>query len=122
MRIAAVPRVVGVALLGGVVACASHPGGDAGCVPSRRFYLTKATFQGNKVLDACERGFHTASRFEIFNISLLRYDSTRGLVSDDSGTGPPGRAASYGSEDATGWVRTGGSSRFTDIGGALGSA
>src|SRR5438477_282517 len=116
-------RIATLALLGGIVACASHPGGgDPGAPILRRFYLTKGTFQGNKVLDACERSFHTASRFEIFNISLLQYDSSRGLVTDDSGSGPPGRAASYGSEDATGWVRTGGTSRFMDIGDAIGSA
>jgi len=116
-------RIAMLALLGGIVACASHPGGDGGGVPvTRRFYLTKGTFQGNKVLDACEHAFHTASRFEIFNISLLQYDSNRGLVADDSGSGPPGSAASYGAEDARGWVRTGGTSRFTDVAGAIGSA
>jgi hypothetical protein len=123
MRIALVPTLVGLAVVTGIVGCARHPGGDAAAIlPSRRFYLTKATFQGNKVLDACERGFHTASRYEIFNVSLLQYDSARGFVTDDSGTGPPGRSTAYGGEDAAGWVRTGGTSRFTDIEDALGSA
>jgi hypothetical protein len=115
-------RIATLALLAGIVACASHPGGDGEVPVLRRFYLTKGTFQGNKVLDACERSFHTASRFEIFNIVLLQYDSNRGLVADDSGSGPPGKAATYGAENATGWVRTGGTSRFTDIGGSIGSA
>src|SRR5713101_2701163 len=79
----------------------------------RRFYLTTATFQGNKVIDACARGFHMASRFEVLDVSTLRYDSRIGLTSDDSGSGPPSHAAAYGSQDPTGWVRTGGSSRFT---------
>src|SRR5438876_9840946 len=91
-------------------------------VRPRRFYLTIATFQGNKVLDACARGFHMASRFEILDVSTLRYDARIGLTSDDSGSGPPSHAAAYGSQDPTGWVRTGGSSRFTDSTERQGSA
>jgi len=88
----------------------------------RSFYLTQATFQGNRALDACARGYHMASRFEILDVSMLYYDSSIGLTADDSGSGPPSAAAAYGSSGPTGWVRTGGTSRFTDATGGRGSA
>jgi hypothetical protein len=96
--------------------------GRVGDADARRFYLTKDTFQGNQVLGACARGYHAASRFELLDVSSLRYDPTLGFTSSDAGMGPPGHAAAYGAEDPTGWVRTGGSSRYTDTGGAPGFA
>jgi hypothetical protein len=94
-----------------------------GSTPRRRaFYLTKDTFQGGQVLDACRRGFHMASRFELVDLGLLDYASDVGLTTDDAGYGPPSVAAAYGTPGARGWVRTGGGSQFTDAAGAAGSA
>jgi len=80
----------------------------------RRFYLTKAAFQGNKALTACGAGYHMASRFEIWDVTVLDYDDENGLTTEDSGSGPPSEAASYQRPGAVGWVRTGGDSQFTD--------
>ena len=88
----------------------------------RRFYLTKASFQGNRALTACAPGYHMASRFEILDVSVLDYDTSMGLTTDDSGSGPPSMAASYESPGPSGWVRTGGASQFTDPTGAAGPA
>ena len=104
-----------------IAGCAPHPRPPRS-LEARRFYLTKDAVQGNQVLGACARGYHVASRFELLDVSSLRYDPTVGLTSADSGMGPPSRAAAYGSEDPSGWVRTGGSSRYTDTDGAPGSA
>ena len=75
---------------------------------ARRYYLTKDVFQGDQALTACERGFHMASLWEIFNLSLLRYDTDRGTTAFDSGLGPP----NFG-----GWVRTGHFQHDTDLAG-----
>ena len=69
--------------------------------PQRRYYLTTGDFDGAAALTACDSGFHMASLFEIISPSVLRYDGTRGLVSFDSGSGPPHEG---------GWIRTGFSS------------
>ena len=67
----------------------------------RRFYLTNTSYPANQVLSACAAGYHTASIWEILDVSNLTYDAahpdakTRG----DSGFGPP----AYWE----GWVRTG---------------
>jgi len=90
--------------------------------PLGRFYLTRTTVQGNKALDACARGFHMASRFELLDLAALHYDAAIGVTADDSGSGPPSHAAAYGSGDPTGWVRTGGASRFADTTNRRGSA
>lgn len=115
-------REIGPVLVAVLAGCMLTGGGSDWGPGSRRYYLTRETVQGNKTLDACARHYHMASRFEIHDVSALRYDTTVGLSSDDAGTGPPGRAAAYGSEDAMGWVRTGGSARFTDPGDPHGSA
>ena len=65
----------------------------------RRFYLTKATFDGGTALEACNNGYHMASLWEIYDFSNLRYERTLGLTNTDSGFGPP--------TAFTGWVRTG---------------
>ena len=88
----------------------------------RSFYLTKSSFQGNRALGACAPGYHMASRFEILDVSVLDYDSSIGLTTDDSGSGPPSQAATYDSPGPSGWVRTGGGSRFTDTTAGSGSA
>ena len=102
----------------------------AACMPSltrpamdgrRRFYLTKGSFQGNRALTACAPGYHMASRFEILDVSVLAYDTSKGLTTDDSGSGPPSTAASYESPGPFGWIRTGGASQFTNPSGAPGS-
>jgi hypothetical protein len=101
--------------------CALGPsGGDARA--RQRFYLTTESVQGNKAIDACARGYHMASRFELAELSTLHYDPHLGVTADDSGSGPPSHAAGYGSQDPTGWVRTGGASRFADTTDRKGSA
>lgn len=65
----------------------------------RRFYLTKATFDGGTALEACNNGYHTASLWEIYDFSNLRYERTLGLSNTDSGFGPP--------TATPGWIRTG---------------
>src|SRR5438128_6388443 len=111
--------LVGAAALGAAGSAVLHRSGPGA---GRRFYLTVETFPGNKVLDACARGYHMASRFELLDVAMLRYDSGVGFTTDDAGSGPPSHAAAYGSQDPSGWVRTGGSSRFTDTADRQGSA
>jgi hypothetical protein len=65
----------------------------------RKFYLTKNLFDGAHILNACAKGYHTASLWEIFNVTDLRYDTTLGSGGDDSGSGPP--------SGGPGWIRTG---------------
>jgi hypothetical protein len=64
------------------------------------FYLTQTAHMGNDALNACAAGYHMASQFEIANPSNLRYETTLGQTTDDSGFGLP--ALSFG------WIRTGG--------------
>jgi hypothetical protein len=64
----------------------------------RSYYLTRSTFTGAHVLTACTSGYHTASLWEIYDTSNLRYNTTLGITVDDSGSGPP---------DGAGWIRTG---------------
>ncbi len=99
--------------LAGAAACALMQS-TAGRPGGRRFYLTKESYRGNQVLGACARGYHTASRFEIWDTSALSYDSTVGLTTDDSGSGPPSEAASMAPPGPAGWVRTGGGSAIAD--------
>jgi hypothetical protein len=65
---------------------------------ARAFYLTTTMHTGGEVLTACAAGFHMASLWEIFDPSNLRYDTTLGMTTADSGSGPP---------VAFGWIRTG---------------
>jgi hypothetical protein len=64
----------------------------------RGFYITKHKFTGSQALSACANGYHMASLWEIFDISNLRYNTTLGHTTDDSGSGPP---------IMHGWIRTG---------------
>jgi hypothetical protein len=67
------------------------------------FYLTVAKYYGDEPLTACAPGYHMASLWEIADPSNLRYDTTLGVTSADSGSGPPtGPPQEY-----VGWVRTG---------------
>jgi hypothetical protein len=67
------------------------------------FYLTTGEYWGDEPLTACASGYHMASMWEIADPSNLRYDTTLGVTSADSGSGPPtGPPELY-----VGWVRTG---------------
>ena len=67
------------------------------------FYLTVDKYWGDEPLTACAPGYHMASLWEIADPSSLRYDTTLGVTSADSGSGPPtGPPQEY-----VGWVRTG---------------
>jgi hypothetical protein len=72
------------------------------------FYLTTDTFTGDlpTAVGVCDDGFHFASMWEILDVSSLRYDATRGLITADSGSGPP--------VSHWGWVRTGGGVSHAD--------
>jgi hypothetical protein len=64
----------------------------------RKYYLSQERVTGSQALTACADGFHMASLWEIFQTTLLKYDTTRGLTFSDSGYGPP---------TGFGWIRTG---------------
>lgn len=73
----------------------------------RRYYLTPDLFAGNQVANACEPGYHMASIWEIADPSGLKYDTSLGLTSPDSGSGPPVAIELFGVDKVVGWVRTG---------------
>lgn len=75
----------------------------------RRFYLTREqAYKGNQALTACASGFHMASMWEIVDPSNLKYDTTLGATTADSGFGPPTLVAvSAELIFNRGWVRTG---------------
>lgn len=74
--------------------------GSCGVGPTRRFYLTlNGDFDGSEASTACDPGFHMASMWEVIDPSNLRYDTTRGVLGMDSGSGPPNLTG--------GWIRTG---------------
>lgn len=71
---------------------------DAG---PKKYYVTQPdTFDGNEALTACDDGYHMATFWEIYAFFNLKYDTTRGRTTADSGSGPC-------NSDCTGWVRTG---------------
>jgi hypothetical protein len=65
---------------------------------ARKFYLTQGQYDGSQALSACASGYHMASLWEIFDPSNLSYDTSLGVTTDDSGSGPP---------NGSGWIRTG---------------
>jgi hypothetical protein len=67
----------------------------------RHFYLTNLNYPTDQVLTACSPGYHTASIWEILDVSNLTYDVNHpdAHKKADQGYGPP----SYWH----GWVRTG---------------
>jgi hypothetical protein len=77
-----------------------------GSVPAaaggKKYFMTLGTFTGAAALEACGKGYHMASLWEIFEISQLKYDAKRGHTREDSGSGPPGELLA--------WIRTGGAS------------
>jgi hypothetical protein len=64
-----------------------------------KFYLTKTKYDGSHILHACVKGYHTASLWEILDVSNLQYDTELGAMGEDSGSGPP--------SGGVGWIRTG---------------
>ena len=77
---------------------------DGSCTThgQRRYYLSTTTTDGAGALTGCATGFHMASLWEVYNLSLLRYDTTLGATRADSGSGPP--------TAMEGWMRTGSTS------------
>ncbi len=77
----------------------------------RRFYLTKAKYDGSLAAGAtvCAEGYHFASLWEILGVSNLEYEQSLGETQDDSAEGPPG--------SIFGWVRTGFSDDTSDTAG-----
>lgn len=73
---------------------------------SRQYYLTKNAVTGDAAATACAAGYHMASFFEIADVSALQYDTTQGVTTPDSGSGPPTVVPT--GIAAHGWVRTGG--------------
>lgn len=67
----------------------------------RAFYLTQSLFDGSQASTACAVGFHMASIYEILDPSNLKYHTTLGVTTDDSGAGPPQGPPKGG------WIRTG---------------
>jgi hypothetical protein len=90
--------LVGLGLTIGIPSLADAIGLDL----RRKFYLTTGTFDGAGALNACDKKFHMASLYEIFDTSNLNYDDDRGQTAADSGEGPP--------SGVSGWIRTGYSS------------
>lgn len=84
--------------------------GPAGACAPRRYYLTTTTHNGAQALSACATGSHMASLWEIFDTTQLDYDTSLGVLTGDSGSGPPSGglvAAAFGLAAGPGWVRTG---------------
>ena len=71
----------------------------------RRFYLAKVIASGANADTLCGAGFHFASIFELVDVGALRYDTTLGQTTADSGAGPPTSA---------GWARSGAGSGPTN--------
>lgn len=73
----------------------------------RNYYLTETLHTGHNVIDACVPGYHFASIWEIADPSSLKYNTSLGLTSPDSGSGPPVAIDLFGVYHVVGWVRTG---------------
>ena len=78
----------------------------------RHYYLTNFSVNGSQALTACAVGYHTASLWEIYDLSNLEYDTSHpsAYKKADSGQGPP--SLWYG------WVRTGWDSSTSNIPGS----
>jgi hypothetical protein len=70
-------------------------------VGRKNFYLTILNYSGSEVLTACGTGYHTASFWEILNVTNLvyEYDNPAAKIKADSSYGPP--------SNWYGWIRTG---------------
>jgi len=73
----------------------------------RQYYLTQTLFTGNQVANACAPGYHFASIWEITDPSGLKYNTSLGLTSPDSGSAPPVAVGLFGVYPVVGWLRTG---------------
>ena len=76
----------------------------------RQYYLTKTTHNGTAALSACQKDYHMASLWEIFDPSTLKYNTSLGYTKADSGQGPPTSTP----RSVGGWVRTGYNSDASD--------
>ena len=92
-------------------AFAASPGSPAktdAAVGQPGFYLSTRAAYGSEADAHCADGYHFASMWEIADPSNLRYNSSLGTTSSDSGAGPPTRHIAFPSPvTARGWVRTG---------------
>jgi len=70
----------------------------------KKYYLSQSGFTGSQASTACEKGFHMATLWEIYNTSSLQYDVDLGVVHGNSAFGPP---------VGFGWIRTGNSPNNT---------
>ncbi len=89
-------------------------GGQPGADARKLYYLTTTQASPLSAPTACSAGFHFASLWEIFDTSNLRYDTSVGTTSADSGEGPPTLGAG---PQAIGWIRTGNLASGTPIAG-----
>jgi hypothetical protein len=81
----------------------------ASTAPARGYYLTPGFYTGAQALTACATGYHMASLFEISSPSTLRYETSLGRTTADSGLGPPSYSQHTGETGNFGWARTGAS-------------
>lgn len=65
----------------------------------RQYYLTQTGAAGASASTHCAAGYHMASMWEIADPSNLSYNTSLGMTSPDSGSGP--------TTEYIGWVRTG---------------
>jgi hypothetical protein len=74
----------------------------------RQYYLSRTLAQANEARFVCAEGYHFASIWEIADPSTLKYNTSLGVSSPDSGDGPPTAISFMGNPLTTrGWVRTG---------------
>jgi hypothetical protein len=86
------PTLLALLLLAALAPASAEAGG-------KKFFLSRNTVWGDQALDACGQGYHMASLWEIFDPTLLKYDTKRGGTLGDAGSGPPA--------GLQGWIRTG---------------
>lgn len=96
----------------------SSPASASATFGVRQFYLTKTLYNGAQAKTACAKGYHMASIWELADPSALEYNTARGMISPDSGAGPPTASKLFTSIIIErGWVRTGYASSITGIAG-----
>src|SRR5947209_7795250 len=52
---------------------------------ARKYYLTKDAVAGDKPVVTCQKNYHMASLWEIFNMTTLTYNTQLGRTHADSG-------------------------------------
>jgi hypothetical protein len=75
----------------------------------KKYFLTIVPSAADEALDACGKGYHMAALWEIFDVTQLKYDATRGTTGADAAAGPPA--------GLLGWVRTGGAVSAANVAG-----